>query len=217
MTETQNPIKISIEHQHSVQHGHKQWCDVSVPLPQSLAFSLEQLSLVVSKDDSDTTKTIDALCQIIAYWPDNSIKWLKLTYQYCHQPRLYLNITKLQTNTSDAATHTSIEATDIRDVIDVTDSYSYKGGANTLALSVANNRLEILDDNNQAILSLDANDLITGRNTILPLENCLLRRGIWSISTILEKTAKLTNVVCQKTLDPKLIEVSEVTPLCLAL
>ena len=170
MIDTQNPIKISIEHQQSVQHGHKQCWDVSVPLPQSMVFSLEQLSVTTAIDsndddnddnnnDDEKTKTIAALCQIIAYWPDNSIKWLKLTYQYCHQPRLYLNITKLQTNTSDAATNTLIDGTDISDVIDVTDSYSYKGGANTLTLSLANNRLEILDDNNQAILSLDANDL----------------------------------------------------------
>ena len=159
MIDIQHPIQLSIAHEQRFQSAQQQCCEMSVPLPQSLVFSPEQLSLVVSKDDDDTTKTIDAICHIIDYWPDNSIKWIKLTYQYCHQPRLYLNINEVQTDTSDAATNTLIDATDISDVINVTDNYSYKGGANTLTLSVANNRLEILDDNNQAILSLDANDL----------------------------------------------------------
>ncbi|MFT4808831.1 MAG: hypothetical protein ACI9LX_002168 [Paraglaciecola sp.] len=190
MIDKQHPMQLSITHEQCLQSAQQQCCEMSVPLPQSLVFSTEQLSLVVSKDDDDTTETIDAMCQIIDDWPDNSIKWLKLTYQYCHQPRLYLNIT---------------------------DNYSCKDGANALNLSVANNRLEILDENNQAILSLDANDLMTGRNTILPLKNCLLQRGIWSISNILEKTAKLTKLVCQKTLASKLFEVSKVTRLCLGL
>jgi hypothetical protein len=159
MIDLQHPIQLSITHEQRFQSAQQQCCEVSVPLPQSLVFSVKQLSLVVSKDDDGTTKTNDAICQIIDYWPDNSIKWLKLTYQYCNQPRLYLNITKAQTDTSDAATNMLIDVTDISDVINVTDNYSYKGGANTLTLSVANNRLEVLDDNNQAILSLDANDL----------------------------------------------------------
>jgi hypothetical protein len=159
MIDIQHPIQLSIAHERRFQDAQQQCYEMSVPLPQSLVFSPEQLSLVVSKDDDDTTKTIDAICQIIDYWPDNSIKWIKLTYQYCNQPRLYLNINEVQTNTSDAATNTLIDATDISDVINVTDNYLYKSGANTLTLSVANNRLEILDDNNQVILSLDANDL----------------------------------------------------------
>ena len=53
MIDTPNPIKISIEHQQSVQHGHKQCCDVSVPLPQSMVFSLEQLSVTKAIDSND--------------------------------------------------------------------------------------------------------------------------------------------------------------------
>jgi hypothetical protein len=126
MIDLQHPIQLSITHEQRFQSAQQQCCEVSVPLPQSLVFSLKQLSLVVSKDDDDTTKTNDAICQIIDYWPDNSIKWLKLTYHYCNQPRLYLNINKFQTDTSDVATNTLIDATDISDVINVTDNYSHK-------------------------------------------------------------------------------------------
>jgi hypothetical protein len=170
-----NPIKISIEHQQSVQHGHKQCCEVSVPLPQSMVFSLEQLSVtsaIGSNDDEsdgdkddEKTKTVDALCQIIAYWPDNSIKWVKLTYQYCNQPQLYLNIEKHQADTSGVQPQKFLgNAVPI-------DNYSYKGGANTLTLNLANNRLEMLNAEGDAILALHADDIKLTDSTGQPVKS----------------------------------------------
>ena len=161
MIDKQQHIKLSIVHEQGLQHGQKQCCEVSVPLPQSMVFSLEQLSVTTaigSNDDdnnnnNEKTKTVDALCQIIAYWPDNSLKWIKLTYQYCNQPRLYLNIVEHQADTSGVKPQKFLgNAVPI-------DNYSYKGGANTLTLSLANNRLEMLNDEGDAILALHADDI----------------------------------------------------------
>ena len=86
------PIKLSIVHEPSLHNSQKHCCEVSVPLPQSMVFKLEQLSVSTDTNDKgEEPHEIDALCQIVAYWPDNSLKWIKLTYQYVKQPQLYLN------------------------------------------------------------------------------------------------------------------------------
>jgi hypothetical protein len=179
MIDTQQFIRLSIVHEQGLQLGQNQCCEVSVPFTQSLVFSLEQLSVIktLSKNDdydnAEQTKTIDALCQIVAYWPDKSLKWVKLTYQYCNQTRLYLNITKVQAVTSGTPSKRLIDGTHLSDVFDINDvinNYSYKGGANTLTLSLTNNHLEILDDNNEAILSLSADDLKLTDSTGKPIE-----------------------------------------------
>jgi len=191
MIETQkpiHPIKISIDHHQSVQHGYKQCCDVSVPLPQSWVFSLEQLSVTTAIDSHDSendvhddnddnddqkTKTVDALCYIIAYWPDNSFKWITLTYQYCNQPRLYLNIIKHQTDTCDVSPQTLIHGTDVSNVSNVSevmDHYAYQGGANTFTLSLVNNRLAMLNAQSDAIFSLDADDIKLTDSTGQPVK-----------------------------------------------
>jgi hypothetical protein len=151
MIDTQQHIKLLIVHEQGLQDGQKQCCDVSVPLPQSMVFSLEQLSVTTTADDE--SETIDALCHVIAYWPDNSLKWVKLTYQYFNQSQLYLNIETHQAATSD------VQPPKFTDNIVPIDNYSYKGGANTLTLSLANNQLAMLDDKGDAILSLSADDL----------------------------------------------------------
>ena len=153
MIDTQS-VKLSIVHEPNLQTDQNQCCDISVPLPQSMVFKLEQLSVTTTTDDkAEKTKEIDALCQVVAYWPDNSIKWVKLTYQYFNQAPLYLNIDKNQADTSGVPPQQFIvNAVPI-------DNYSYKGGANTLTLSLANNRLAMLDDRGDAILSLNAGDL----------------------------------------------------------
>ena len=54
MIDTQHHIKLSIIHEQSLQHGQKQCCEVSVPLPQSLVFSIEQLSVETTADDNES-------------------------------------------------------------------------------------------------------------------------------------------------------------------
>ena len=153
----QQQIKLAIVQEQHLQHSQSQCCEVSVHLPQSLVISLEQLSVkTVTDDDAKKTMTIDALCQITAYWPDKSFKCIKLTYQYCDQP--YLNIIKHQTDTSDVSAQELINGTDPRDISDV-NNYTYNSGTYTLTLNLANNRLEIQDNKGQAILSLTADDL----------------------------------------------------------
>jgi hypothetical protein len=156
----QQHIQLSINHEQCLQHVLSQCSEVSVPLPQSLVFSLEQLSVKsVTYDDTEKTKTINALCQVIAYWPDNSFKWVKLTYQYFNQPQLYLNIVKDHGGSSGVTIHKSIDGIDVSGVSNEINNYSYKGGNNTLSLSLTDNRLEILDQKGEAILSLTADDL----------------------------------------------------------
>lgn len=153
MIDTQS-IKLSIVHEPSLHNSQKHCCEVSVPLPQSMVFKLEQLSVSTDTNDKgDELHEIDALCQIVAYWPDNSFKWIKLTYQYVKQPQLYLNIQKHQAGSSNVLHPKFINKADS------IDNYSYKGGANTLTMSLANNQLEMLDDKGQSLLSLGADDL----------------------------------------------------------
>jgi hypothetical protein len=178
MIDTQTPIKLSIVNEQIMQHGYKQCCEVSVPLPQSLVFSLEQLSVTAAidsngsqnEDDNNKTTTVDALCHIIAYWPDNSLKWIKLTYQYCNQPLLYLHITKHQRDRCGVLPKKLIHDTNIKGVSDVIDHYSFKGGTNTLTLSLANNKLGILDEEGNANLSLNADDLKLTDNAGRPVK-----------------------------------------------
>jgi hypothetical protein len=160
MIDTHKYIQLSIDHEQDLLHALNQCSEVSVPLPQSLVFSLEQLSVkTMTDDDTEKTKTINALCQIVAYWPDNSFKWVKLTYQYCNQPELYLNIIKEFGGNYGVTGYKSIDGIDVSDVSDGINNYSYKSGGNTLSLSLANNRLEILDQKGECILSLTADDL----------------------------------------------------------
>ncbi len=157
--ETQH-IKLSIDHEYGLHNGQKQCCEVSVPLPKSLVFNLEQLSVkTATNNGAEKTKIIDALCHIIAYWPDNSLKWVRLTYQYDEQPQLYLNIVKEKADTASSSTKKLIDDADVSDVSDVINQYIYKGGLNTLILGLADNRLEILDNKAESILSFTANDL----------------------------------------------------------
>ena len=154
----QQQIKLAIVQDQHLQQDQLQCCEVSVPLPQSLVISLKQLSVkTVTDDDTKKTMTIDALCQITTYWPDNSFKCIKLTYQYCNQP--YLNIIKNQADMSDLSTQKLSNGSVPRDISDVINNISYKGGTNTLTLSLANNRVEMQDNKGQAILSLTADDL----------------------------------------------------------
>ena len=165
-----HPIKLSIVHQTKLKNGQTQCCEVSVPLPQSVVFSLEQLSLKTTTDIDDAEKIIDALCLIVAYWPDNSLKWVKLTYQYCNQPQIYLNILKGPTYTPSVATPTLIEGTDSSDISDVNNNYSYKGGSKALILSLTKNRLQWLDDKNTVLLSLSNHDLQLTDSQGLPVK-----------------------------------------------
>jgi hypothetical protein len=160
MIETPQHIQLSIVNEQSLQHGQKQCCEVSVPLPESLVCNLEQLSVrTIDNSAPEKSQTIDAICQIIAYWPDNSIKWVKLTIQYFDQPSLYLNIIKVQTDTSDLPTQALIDRTNTSDFIDDTNHYSYEGGANTLNINLSNNQLVMLDNKGEAIFCLTADDL----------------------------------------------------------
>jgi hypothetical protein len=130
-------------------------------------FSLEQLSVRTVADHIDANishsdgiaRTIDTLCQIVAYWPDKSLKWVKLTYQYYYQLQLCLHIAKAHASASDITPKKLLNTTKSSDVSDVIDSYSFRGGVNILTMSLANNRLEILDNEGEAILSLSADDL----------------------------------------------------------
>jgi hypothetical protein len=159
MIDTHKYIQLSIVHEQDLQHALNQCSEVSVPLPQSLVFSLEQLSVkIMTDDDTEKTKTINALCQIVAYWPDSSFKWVKLTYQYFNQPQLYLNIVKDHGGNSGVTIHKSIDGIDVSGVSNEINNYSYKGGNNTLSLSLADNRLEMLDQKGEAILSLTSDD-----------------------------------------------------------
>ncbi|MFT5814593.1 MAG: hypothetical protein ACI9VT_002354 [Psychroserpens sp.] len=161
MIDTQQQIKLSIVHDQSLQHAQKKCCEVSVPLPQSLVLSLEQLSVntVTVVDGAEKTKAIDSLCQIIAYWPDNSLKWIKLTYQYCNQSILYLNIIKTPADIPYLSTQKLIYDTAFSNDSEIISDIYYNGGVNALTLSLANNQFEILDDGGKAILSLSADDL----------------------------------------------------------
>ncbi|WP_339722135.1 hypothetical protein [uncultured Paraglaciecola sp.] len=147
-------IKLLVEHEPNLHNDQKKCCEVSVPLPKSKVFALEQLSITSATDNqSDKPREIDALCQVVAYWPDHSFKWVKLIYQYISQTQLYLNI-----GTSNAAT-TSTLPNKLIEKAEVIDNYSLKGGSEALTLSLENNQLTMLDDKGDAILSLNADDL----------------------------------------------------------
>ncbi|MBL4630690.1 MAG: hypothetical protein JKY14_05855, partial [Paraglaciecola sp.] len=152
-------IKLSIVHDTSLHSTQTQCCEVSVPLPQALVFSLEQLSVKAATDEGSSETTIDALCLVLAHWPDNSLKWVKLTYQYCNQPLMYLNILKNQPPSSAIASQKVIEDTDASNISDDINHYSYKGGDKTLSLSLAKNQLELLDDTGEVLLSISNDDL----------------------------------------------------------
>lgn len=147
-------IKLPIEFESNVDSNQKLVSEVSVPLPKSMVFALEQLSVTtVPTHQSDIPNEIDALCQVVSYWPDNSIKWAKLTIERVNQTQMYLNINSAQKETPDNSNKQFLaNANDI-------DNYSYKSGSNTLTLDLANHQLAILDDNNNTILSLDSDDL----------------------------------------------------------
>jgi hypothetical protein len=167
MINTTAYINLPIVHEQSLQRGQKQCCETSLPLPQSLVFNLEQLSVKTVADHNDgnishndgVAKSIDALCQIVAYWPDKSLKWVKLTYQYYYQLQLCLHIVRAHASASDITPNKLLNTNKNSDVYDVIDNYSFKGGVNILTLSLANNRLEIVDNEGEAILSLSADDL----------------------------------------------------------
>lgn len=150
MINSQQHTKLLIDHQQTLSNSHQQVCEVSIPLPQSLVFSQEQLSLTAESDSSNSSITMDALCQIVAVWPDNSLKWVKLTYQTAVQSSVYLNITQHQ----EAAF--SKEPQRHYNVIDTTDSYSYTCGNKTLNLNLGSNLLELVDNQHNPILSLSA-------------------------------------------------------------
>jgi hypothetical protein len=199
--ETQKPIKLLIAHQQSDQEGHKQCCEVSVPLPQSMVFSPKQLSVITAtNDNAEKPKKIDAICHIIAYWPDNSLKWIKLTYQYCNQPCLYLNIIKHQTDTSGVPPQKLIGNAD------PIDNYSYKGGANTLTLSLADNRLEMLDDEGDTVLSLHADDIKLTDSTGQPVKSDFSQANVAEHTNLNNHSSSAITVVVDGTFSETLVQ-----------
>jgi hypothetical protein len=196
-----NPIKISIEHQQSVQDGYKQCCEVSVPLPQSMVFSPKQLSVITATDDkAEKPKKIDAICHIVSYWPDNSLKWIKLTYQYCKQPQLYLNIEKRQADTSGVLPQKLIGNAD------PIDNYSYNGGANTLTLSLANNQLEMLNAEGDAILSLHADDIKLTDSTGQPVTSDFSQANVAEHTNLKNHSSSAITVVVDGVFSETLVQ-----------
>jgi hypothetical protein len=57
MIDTHKYIQLSIVHEQDLQHALNQCSEVSVPLPQSLVFSLEQLSVKIMTDDDTEQST----------------------------------------------------------------------------------------------------------------------------------------------------------------
>lgn len=160
MIDTHQHIKLSIDYDKGLQHAVNQFSEVSVPLPQSLVFSLEQLSVKsLMGDTPKKTQSIDVICQIVAYWPDKSFKWVKLTYQYFNQLQLYLDILKNHAINAAVSPKKLIIGTQISDISEVVNDYSYIGGESTLTLCLANNRLEMLDNEDEVIFSLSADDI----------------------------------------------------------
>lgn len=148
----QLPIKLAITHQQDLTKVQQQCCEVSVPLPQAMVLSLEQLCLTAHRDDKNQPPTIiDAICHVIALWPDNSIKWVKLTYLYQRQSQVYLNI-NAQQGTTDVPPAFLSSA-------EIIDNYAHKGGDNTLALELSNNLLTLVNAKEETIFSLFADDL----------------------------------------------------------
>lgn len=147
-------IKLPIEFESNVDSNQKLVSEVSVPLPKSMVFTLEQLSVTTTPNDlSDIPNEIDALCQVISYWPDNSIKWAKLTIEPVNQTQTFLNINNAKQGIPDNSNTQFLENTN-----DI-DNYSFKSGSNTLTLNLTKQQLTILDDNDNIILSLDSDDL----------------------------------------------------------
>ncbi|MGS2721732.1 hypothetical protein [Paraglaciecola aestuariivivens] len=64
------------------------YCELALPFPQSKVFSLDQLSI----QSLSTEQKVQAVCQVIALWSDNSIKWAKFIYVPLNDTQLALNI-----------------------------------------------------------------------------------------------------------------------------
>ncbi|MEP1446599.1 MAG: hypothetical protein ABJK37_10865 [Paraglaciecola sp.] len=147
-------IKLPIEFESSLDANHKLVSEVSVPLPKSMVVSVKQLSVTADTNDVPVIPNeIDALCQVVAYWPDNSIKWVKLTIERVKQTPVYLNINNTQTGTPESSNTQFVENTN------ATDNYSFKSDDKTLILHLAKHQLTMLDVNDNAMLNLNAGDL----------------------------------------------------------
>jgi hypothetical protein len=183
-------IKLPINHDPDLQNGQNQCCEVSVPLPKSMVFKLEQLSVLTDLNDkTENPKKVDAICQIVAYWPDNSFKWIKLTYQNINQPHLYLNIEKLQVET------TKVPPQNTLDNIDSIENFTFKGGANTLTMSLANNQLGIVDDSGDTVLSVCADDVKLTNSQGQPVKTHFKHAKVVHQSNLKNNTASAVSMV----------------------
>ncbi|MFT2090410.1 hypothetical protein [Paraglaciecola sp. 2405UD69-4] len=148
-------IQLPITHNEDTHSEKERYCEVSIPLPESLVFNIEQLSLNLnSQNDNDSeVDTIDGICQIISYWPDGSIKWLKITYLAHYKANIYLGISKEQSD-NNYTSNNEPEA-----CIVITDDYQYKADAKTLSINLIENHIDLLNHNEESILSFTAKDL----------------------------------------------------------
>lgn len=153
-------IKLPIVQGQDLPTNRTQCCEVSIPFPQSLVFNQNQLSVETTNEaNTEKGEALNALCKIIAYWPDRSFKWVKLIYQYSNQASLFLKIDRALPETAKLLKESS--SVDIAGKNAPVDSYdlSYKYAANTIVLSLADNLMQVLNASDEVILSLHANDL----------------------------------------------------------